>query len=179
MAGLGCLCSDYILQWPWLLISGTFRAPQQGAKQHEQTPLDGKGGRKHIEVDTHRNCSGAQSRAYVFVGHSRVPRNKRLEPQQGAAFTAGSSIVLPDSGLMSGIQHQALLRLCPRGWGTAYGKASETPLPQGFHQEENKYGTQNLRWQQERNRKPGSFRSEKGELSAFESELDSLITSPF
>lgn len=85
MAGLGCLCSDYILQWPWLLISGTFRAPQQGAKQHEQTPLDGKGGRKHIEVDTHRNCSGAQ-RAYVFVGHSRVPRNKRLEPQQGAAL---------------------------------------------------------------------------------------------
>lgn len=29
-AGLGCLCSDYILQWPWLLISDTFWAISTG-----------------------------------------------------------------------------------------------------------------------------------------------------
>lgn len=150
-----------------------FPGSSAGSQATEQTPLDGKGGRKHIEVDTHRNCSGAQSRAYVFVGHSRVPRNKRLEPQQGAALCY---LILDSCWVYSTRPFSD----CVLGaGGTAYGKASETPLPQGFHQEENKYGTQNLRWQQERNRKPGSFRSEKGELSAFESELDSLITSPF
>lgn len=72
-AGLGCLSSDYILQWPWLLISSTFWATQQGAKQHEQTPLDWKEG--SAEVDMHRDCSRVQCGAYVWGGHSWLPQN--------------------------------------------------------------------------------------------------------
>lgn len=66
-AGLGYLSSDYILQWPWLLITGTFWAIQQGAKQHEQMPLHRKGGRKSTEVDMHRDIQG-HSVGHMCVG---------------------------------------------------------------------------------------------------------------
>lgn len=110
----------------------------------------------------------------VCVGHSWVPRNKRLEPQQGAALCY---LILDSFGYTAPGPSQTV----SLGLGNMYGKASETPLPQAFHQEKNKSGLQNLRWQQERrgNRKTDSFRPEKGELRAFESELDNLITSLF